>query len=184
MQRVSLLIYLGVHPNSSLQFLLASFYFPEPLCRPLCQIGFGPVRKIPSLVIFGLNRRLFGKAVKSVATNSYLMAATTHWPKHGSSQQVYPHAGFSTVPRLVLPLPYASTGSTVCMHGDRSSNGCCPSFITGPCGVLRWIEFELASFTILSERVRLLCAIAFGPVRKSSSWVIFGLDRSLFGLPV
>jgi len=60
-----------------------------------------------------------------------------------SSQQVYPPGvyllgramlwckslrAFRPFPRLVLPLPYASTGSTVCMHGERSSNGCCPSY--------------------------------------------------------
>jgi len=32
----------------------------------------------------------------------------------------------------VLPLPYASTGSTVSMHGEQSSNGCFPSSFIRP----------------------------------------------------
>jgi len=96
-------------------------YAPDqgPKSPSYLKLDFGPEHKCSD-----------GLPVKAVPTKSYLMATTTNWPKHGSSQQVYPHAGFSTVPRLVLSLPYASTGSTVCMHGERSWNRCCPSFMT------------------------------------------------------
>ena len=104
-------------------------------------------------------QKYLARYFRTVPTKSYLMAATTNWPQHGSNQQVYPRVGFSTVLRLVLPLPYASTGSTVCMHGKRSSNGSCPSLSPAPARLrgfavsTRWAEFELATFTILWERI-------------------------------
>ena len=90
----------------------------------------------------------------------------------------------------MLPLPYALTSSTVCLHGERRPNGCWPFLITAPCGVSRWAEFELVSLTNLWEQIRPLCQRGFGPVRKLPSWVSpvrklpswvsFGLDRSFF----
>ena len=53
--RVSLLIYLGVHPNSSLQFLFASFYVPGCYCtttavQQLSHFVTGKAKSTPSVI--------------------------------------------------------------------------------------------------------------------------------------
>jgi len=48
---------------------------------------------------------------------------------------------------------------------------------TGPCEDSRWAEFELATFMVLWERIRLLCQRGCSPDRKLPSWVIFGSQQ-------
>ena len=87
------------------------------------------------------------------------MAATTNGPSMAlpsrrTLMRASVHSHSWCCPSLML-----RTGSTECMHGERSSNGCCPPISARDEKGSNWQTFK-----ILWERIRPLCQIGFSPL--------------------